>query len=297
MEQPLSLYLKLEEGQVADLEVVAKAALAFVAAVTEVAFVLDPGLDLSIGFPSATEGSLSLNGLIRTARNLAPDRATLKAIGLVVLGWFANDGRGYLVGEGINIVRGKDHLSQEEIEQIAAQVERINKGKVGQKAVRQIYSELRHDRSITGVGATVETGIEPAQIVPKSEFDLRAAEAVVTRTPRKRSKDTPERVTLIAPVLLPRERSWKLWLPNIGEFWAKMKDEKFLEGLASGRRKIPMQPGVQMEVILTTHEENTGEVWEIKDREVKKVGRVRRPTNASTADLLASLKEDDADDK
>ncbi len=66
---PISVYLDLEAGRVADMEVVARAALAFSAAVKDLAYVIDPGLDLRIELQSGTEGSLNLNTILRNLKD------------------------------------------------------------------------------------------------------------------------------------------------------------------------------------------------------------------------------------
>lgn len=86
---PISLYLDLEPGQVADLEVVARASLAFAAAVKDLAYVIDPSLELRIELASGTEGSLSLNSLLKSIRGKEGEAITLAAIALVILNWFA----------------------------------------------------------------------------------------------------------------------------------------------------------------------------------------------------------------
>ena len=63
---PLSLYLDLEKGATADLEVVSRAALAWSAAIKDLAFILDPSIEIRVEIASGTPGSFSLNSLIRT---------------------------------------------------------------------------------------------------------------------------------------------------------------------------------------------------------------------------------------
>lgn len=65
-EAPVSLYIDLEEGRRANLESVARAAVAFAAAVRETAFVLDPSMSVRVELVDSTEGSVSLNALIRS---------------------------------------------------------------------------------------------------------------------------------------------------------------------------------------------------------------------------------------
>ena len=298
MDQPISLYLDLEPGEVADLEAVARASLAFAAALKEAAYILDPSLDVRIGFQSGTEGSLSINSVITSLRKALPhDRPTLMAMLFMALGWFGADVRSYYVGKGLDHVLGAEQLSDADVTRIASELDRLQKAHVGERQVREVYAALKDDKAVRAVGATPQPSTRPPQLVPKSEFDGRSREALpTTKTIQKRSRDDKVRVTLIAPVLLPRERSWKLWLPSLGEFGAKMRDEKFLDRVANGQLKIPLQAGVQMDVILTTNEENEGEVWAVKERIIKQVIRTRKPTNASTTDLLSALEKGKSDD-
>jgi hypothetical protein len=106
--EPISLYLELEPGQTADLEVVARAALAFAAAIREAAFVLDPSLEISLGFESGTEGSLSLNSIIRSIKNNTKlDPATIKTLIIMVIFWFSTDIRQWTVQEGLKSVQNR----------------------------------------------------------------------------------------------------------------------------------------------------------------------------------------------
>jgi len=55
---PLRLYFQIEPGQTADAEVIARASLAFIAGVKELAYVIDPSAVIHIGLKGHTEGSL-----------------------------------------------------------------------------------------------------------------------------------------------------------------------------------------------------------------------------------------------
>ena len=59
----ISLYFGLQEGQKADLEVVALAALEWVAGMRAAALELDPGAQIRIEFVDAVESSLRLNAI------------------------------------------------------------------------------------------------------------------------------------------------------------------------------------------------------------------------------------------
>ena len=66
--EPISLYVDLHPGEAPDLEVVARAAIAWSEAIKEIAFLLDPSTEVRIELKSGTEGSLSLNGLLKAVR-------------------------------------------------------------------------------------------------------------------------------------------------------------------------------------------------------------------------------------
>ena len=69
----LNLYLELEPGQLADLEVVARASISFVEAVREVAYIVDPSVTIRLELESGTEGSLSLNSVIKYIKKQVSD--------------------------------------------------------------------------------------------------------------------------------------------------------------------------------------------------------------------------------
>ena len=62
---PISLYLDLVPGEKADLEVAARASLAFAEAIKAAAYFLEPGLQVKIELESGSEGNLSLNSILK----------------------------------------------------------------------------------------------------------------------------------------------------------------------------------------------------------------------------------------
>jgi hypothetical protein len=297
MDETVSLYLDLHEGEKANLEVVARAAIAFSRAIKETAFVLDPGIDVQVDFISGTESSLSLNTRLRAlAKAAKPKRASLLAIAVAVIVQFGPDIRAYTVGKLIDRVllpEQRRTLTPEDLKEIERLIEKSIKGRVAEEPVRQVYRELGRDPAISGVGATAQPGKRPPDIVPRDEFPARSGDSalIVIEQPRSRKKTSLERLTLISPVLLQKERAWKFYLPELGEFWAYVRDEAFRESLVSGRRKIQMRAGIQMRVLLETHETKEGEIWRLKERVISKVLRVTPPAK-KTLDLLSSLPEE-----
>ena len=176
MEQPITLYLDLREGTKADLMVVAKAALAFDAAVKEMSYVLDPSITVRLEFDSGTEGSLKLNSIIKTIKGTLTDKATLKAVALIIIGWIASDVRSYLTQEAIdNVVKeelqDENTLSDDDIRRIANEVAKALRGRVAEKQINKVYEELERDESIKGVGVTTNPDKKPRLIVPRDNLE------------------------------------------------------------------------------------------------------------------------------
>ena len=84
---PLSLYIDIEKGKVADLEVVARTALAWDALTKEIFYIADPALDVRVEIVNGTKGSVSLNTIIKAISKVAeknPKRAGV-IIGLLAI--------------------------------------------------------------------------------------------------------------------------------------------------------------------------------------------------------------------
>ena len=292
----VSLYLDLEPGKKPDLEVVARAALAYVEAIKEAGFMLNPGMDVSVEFVSGTEGSLSLNTILKSVR---PDPVALRAVALIILGWFASDLRTYGVIKFLDAYLPTEQratLSDDDIKRTTRALQQSLDGKIAKEPVNQVYRELERDTAIKGVGATRIAGQRPPNIVPRERFpELTHSAILLEATPRARKKPSRERVTLISPVLLPRDRLWKFYTPLLGEFGVSISDEKFLAGVLSGRRKIQMRAGIQMNVLMDTHEVKDGNVWVVKSRDITQVIRVIRA--AKHSDLFAISEKNDNDEE
>jgi hypothetical protein len=276
LEETISLYIGLEPGAKADFEVVGRAAAAFADVVKEIAYILEPGLEVKLEFDSGTEGSLSLNAILKSHSD---KRGALIAIAMVVGGWFVQDLRTYGVAKFMGaylMPEQKKALSDDDIDRIAKRLKNVMDGKIAKESVQQVYRELERDKAIKSVGTVSKPGTKPANPVPREQFQTVAGNLPsVETTPKKRKKTSRERLTLISPVLIEGKRHWK-FRSGVGEFGYAIEDEKFLKSLLSGRRKIPMKEGIQITALVDTYEENEGGVWVIKDRQIMVVERVHR---------------------
>jgi hypothetical protein len=274
---PVSLYIDLEDGQKADLEVVARASIAFAAAVKELAFILDPSLDIRIELASGTEGSLSLNSVIRAVKKHTglDERLTVAAVAVGVLIWFGEHLADWSFHKVMDYLTGEtavtETLSPEQIEQLADKISEMIEKKVAHPQVQEVYRELERDHAVKGVGASSVPGARPKRVVPRAEFPQRAGHFQIKETTSiKRETTKQERVTLISPVLIQGARKWR-FRSALGEFAASIKDDVFVERLLSGRILVPMTGGIEMEVLLRITEEQEKGVWVITDRSIVQV--------------------------
>jgi hypothetical protein len=293
---PITLYLDLEPGQVADLEVVARASLAFAAAIKDLAYVIDPSLDLRIELESGTEGSLGLNNRLRNLRQKAGETITLAAVVGAIMGWFGEEVRHYGFEKLMAHITGEDHqgFTPEQRKELEDIIAKSRDGKVAEQHVHRIYQELDRDPKIKGVGATQVQGEKPAVIVPRSEFHVRAGRAAPREeTISRRVRVEEVRVLLISPVLLPGNRRWKLKSAQ-GEFGATIKDTDFINRVLSGTTNVRMKAGIEMNIELETVEEFRHGVWEVVERSVLHVNGLIEPP--PQGDLLLPESDDQQPD-
>ena len=296
---PLSVYLDLEDGQVADLEVVARASLAFAAAVKDVAYIVDPTLDIRIELASGSEGSLSLNSILRNLKDHKGEAITLGAVAFIILNWLGGNLLDYGFDMVMDAITGSDqseqHFTPEQRQELADIVTKAVEGRVAQEHVQRFYREVERDPAIRGVGATPVLGEKPHVIVPRSEFPARAGRGEPRETTINRRVTTERvRVLLVSPVLLPGNRRWKL-RSSQGEFGASIKDADFVARVLSGTTSVRMKTGIEMDVELETTEEFRHGVWEIIDRSVRHVDNLIEPPSQLDLALFES-NEDEAGD-
>ncbi len=284
----VSLYLELEEGQVADMETVARAAIAFSQAIKSLAFQLDPAAEVRVELESGTEGSLSLNTLIRLFGKLKSDHPLAVGIAAGAVAWFTAQGGSYAfskIADAIVDDDGKAPITQEQAKDIIERLDKLSVGRPPSPQVQGVYRAIEHDPAIKGVGVTTIRGAKPENIVPRSEFRERAglAPRVTTLTTRHREATETITVVLVSPVLEEGDRRWRFRAPT-GEFGAPVKDAEFLQRVLSGTTAIPMRAGIEMKIELQVVEDFENGVWVTKARNVVRVLGLKGP--AVQADLL-----------
>ncbi|MGO4137907.1 hypothetical protein ACEQ6A_25610 [Rhizobium brockwellii] len=293
MQQQISLYLELRPGSKVDLETAARAALAFDALLKELAFAVDPFSTVRVELESGTEGSLSLNSVIKAVKGeITPKR--LSAIAAGVLIWFGEQSASWTHGKVMDLLFSdtevNETMTKEEIDAIAEDVLRILKNKAGEQQAGKIYQELQRDDAVKGVGVTTSHAKRPRHIVPRSEFPGRGKVVTESAADGIRSETTVQTLTLISPVLVKGQRKWKFRQGKF-EFGASIRDEEFLDRVLSGREPILMSDGIMMKVKLTVKEEKKDGVWQITSKTVDEVLEVSPSASHLQGDLLDSSEE------
>lgn len=281
---PLSLYFDLEKGRAADLEVVARAAIAWSEAIQELAFMVDPSAQVRVELASGTAGSLSLDAIIRFVADRLPDRKTVATIVLTSLFWTLEQGAAWTIGQVLDAMKGADAapvvagLSDKDKQDIAERVAKQLESRTAALQVQRVYREAERDPAIKGVGTTTQPGKRPEVVVPRAAFAERAGHAQIREeTITKRVVPQTVHVTLVRPVLVEdRTRRWRFSTSH-GEFSANMKDQTFLRRLLNGSFGVLMVTGIQMVLDIETTEEFRGGVWVVTQTDVVRVVRLVPP--------------------
>lgn len=290
--QPISLYLSLEAGRIADLEVVVKASLEFIAAIREVAFVIDPSLEVRIELENGEEGSLRLNAWLRQQRaalrreveRLPP----LKTIAITAGTWFALQTGTIGYEAAVNAIFSSDdpqivQLDPAEKEAIARRVLELSQQSAALEHAARFYSELHKDSAIKGVGLVNDHIAPPSNIVPRNQFPDRATlpklHADVVSDVRKIDLSKNLLLTIIRPVLKEGGGKWRLSGPH-GEFSASIEDPVFLNDILEGKADVPLAAEIRITVDLETASEKAEDgVWKPIGYRVLKVHSIeRQPT-------------------
>ena len=302
-EAPLSLYIALEDGKDADLEVVSRAALAWADAIRQIAVHIDPTIQVEIKLHSGSEGSLSLNSIVRALQSGMPTKIALRAAVAAAAWWFTEKGLEYTFTEVLDYLRSEDaaaitrDLSEEELREIAEIVVREHKARIGEEAVEQLYRELERDRAITGVGATTVPEKRPVAVVPREEFGVRSSAAVEDEetVTRRTVNDHIEVVVIRAHLVNDTNKRWRFASPY-GEFSATIKDQEFLDDALSGAARIPLVSGLKLDVLVRITEDKVGDLWQATDHAIVRVYGYERPPRQAQLDLRADPKRDDPTD-
>ena len=290
MAKSITLYLDLKSGEKADFEVVGLAVAAFAEAVKEIAFVLEPGLQVKLDFESGLEGSLKLEAILKSLNTADGRRGALVGIVSAVGLMLVTDLRQYGVGKLLDkylMPEQRQSLSDEDIERIANAVKGVNEGRIAKAPVKEMYRQLERDAAIESVGSIAKPDAKPIDPIPRSEFPIRAGIAPrLDDTLKSRRSVTTENLILITAVFLHADRVWR-FQSYFGEYSYHVLDLKFLNDALNG--KFKMREGVEITAEVETLEENEGGLWIPKRRSILKV--LRRKKSNKQPDLFALAKK------
>jgi hypothetical protein len=264
----ISLYFGLQEGQKADLEVVALAALEWVAAMRAAALELDPGAQIRIEFVDAVEGSLRLNAIFDWLEKQLEQiqvgsgrysrlrkLAIALAIFVPVSGYPTYDF--YFGDKTVS-------LSEEDRHWLNELLERTKENPEVKVRKQKFFKTLERDKSITSTGIAEHKNDQPIILLPADQFaEYGGLWAVVEGDDRKERTTYPVvDVVLIAPVLLPVPRSWRFQPPGLPEFSATMDDKRFLAALLQDHVREHLRVGIPMTLRLAVKETKKDGVWQ-----------------------------------
>lgn len=286
---PLSIYLKLEDGQQADFEILARSAISLIEALKDFANFADPSLNLKMTIQNGEEGSLRLNTIIkfitdRDEESIRQRQDALRwAIGGAAFFLLQTTSTHYFekildyvdssVIEAVN-EGGDPEKVQATAEECKKILEGALKNDVGARHVRRFYEEIREDPNVLGVGIVPNHEDFPDIIVPRDSF------LELSRTPEPQKEETKRshiervQVLLVQPRLLGDDRAWRFSIGGM-EFGAKVIDKSFIENTLSGKNQIPLVEGVYLDVDLRIDEQKNGDVWITKSRTVQHVHGVQ----------------------
>lgn len=285
VETPVSIYFGLEQGKSANLEVIAEASIAWVAAIREMASIIDPSLEVTVEVVDGDHSSLWLNTLTAIESKLERIEAGGKRFPRL---WALAKGLAFIVIATPLQVGAEDvwraitqdnpeivaRLSPQDREELIEDFKKALREDVARPQKQQFYKSSEKDTSITEIGVSDRPKKQPPMTVRREQFvryaKLGSVEEAVDNV-RKRT-ETWE-VTLISPVLENAERSWRFIRPGMPEFGAIMRDKAFLEAIEHGGVHVELRKGIQMMIEIQFRERLEDGVWMTNERSVVTVVR------------------------
>lgn len=287
--RPFSIYMKLEQGALADLEVVATSSLALINALKDLADFADPMVEVKVTVQNGEEGSFRLNGFFKLFSNSTEEsrQARQKTLNWLIAGavyFILENTAAHYFDKFLNWVdeRVAEAIEAGEEPEVAeaianecrAIIEGAMRNDVSSRHVRRFYQEIRKDPNIVGVGLAGDHDEFPKVVVPRAEFLARSQPTAVPEEETRRERIERMTVLLVQPRLLGDDKAWRFSVAGI-EFAAKVSDRTFIEDTLSGKNPIPLVEGVYLDVDMRIDERKVGDAWVIKSRLVQQVHGVQ----------------------
>jgi hypothetical protein len=263
-ENAVSLYFKLEEGESADLEIIAEAAIAWVETLRATAQAVFPESDVKVDLVNVDQSSAIFNTLVdwfdRNADQIARgyDRQPRGRKFVLALAVFTIT----TAYPTYDAYFGDDFTPEDR-----AMLKRIEEQTRNDPAVRtarsKFYRIVEREPVIEAVGIKEEPKADP--IVLKDSRDFEHDDGLFTV-----ESDIPERVTqsvhevvLVKPALVHTPRSWTFKPDGLPEFDAVMRDGKVLNAIQTRGFPEQMREGIRMTIRIETREVLVDGQWKL----------------------------------
>lgn len=265
----LSLYFALKDDRLADLEVVAEAALHWASTLRSAARAIDPSIELRLELVDAEQGSLRINtvldwvenGLKRTedggVKHLRVKKLAIATAAFVVISGVPTYQYYFAPSKTVD-------LSEEDRARLDALIKQTASDPSVSDSRSKMFRALAKDRAIEGVGVSEERGVRPNNLIPAREFPGRSGLWTAPEEPTERTVYPVLDVTLISPALVEKPRAWRFKPQGLPEFTAMMRDPRFLEALKSDHVKERLRIGIPMTIRMKVQETNRGGIWMVK---------------------------------
>ncbi|KAF0677332.1 hypothetical protein [Profundibacterium mesophilum] len=276
----LVLFIDLKPDAKVDLRSAARAAIAWADTIERVGEYVDPFASPQVDLVSSEPGSQRIKALIRSISS--DPKSDVRTAVIVAALFIAKVSVAWGWEQLLEFIKGPDapesvqQLSEEEMVELAKQVAQAIRNEVGVKPARRVFQELNNDERVVGVGVTGRDGARPVHIVTKPDFPTQFTEEDGTESEQRVKVEEVELILLRAVLTTETTKRWGFRGP-FGNFGASIKDQAFLDRLASGALNVPMREGIILKVLLETTEERKDDVWKPKEHVVQRVLHVSPP--------------------
>lgn len=273
---PLRLYVDHDPGDFPDAILLSEATIAFAHGVRELAYVLDPSLEFSIGLSPSDTGSFWQNTVLR-GREEYERHKRLYQLAAAAMVWFVQPPLERVRDNAWKPYLDKYLPEATEAEKVEAGegIHRVIEGNVAELERQKAFQAFSKDRPVKGVGVAIER-VRPPLIVPRSQFSAFSGASSDSVISLDRTTTSIERAIIVSPVLEMGTRRWRL-RTSLGEIGASIKDTAWLERAVAGRLHVPMQGGIIMDINLEIREKNVDGIWRPVEYHVLEVMGVEAP--------------------
>lgn len=277
---PISLYFGVSKDAHADLEVVARTAIEWVALVRDLAGEIAPELQFEIELVRTEDGSLWLSNVLKSIQS--GDRTALTAVAYGVLIFFASgpalhvqadlgDAFWARVANHVDYAELSDETKQEIAERIVAAIAKTD----AEGRRRNLVREVEKDTSIQSIGMDFMPRPDgPACIIPRAAFP--AYIDGPTKRPETPQRQTDSRCNVRVKIIranLEEGATRPRWRFQEGDSrWsADIEDVEFVEAINNDRTGLHLAARQTMVVDVDIDTRNVDGAWEEVNRRITRV--------------------------